>query len=133
MQFQGVSCILDTDIIIDYLRKYEYTKYLMDRWSEPGLLAVSTLTYVEIYQGTRPEEKENTQLLLNGLTPIPLDVSIAKIAGELLCNLRSQGLTIGIADAIIGATALFLSVPLITNNTEHYPFPDLWVIKGMEA
>lgn len=133
MQFQGVSCILDTDIIIDYLRKYEYTRYLLDRWSKPGLLAVSTLTYVEIYQGTRPEEKENTQLLLNGLTTIPLDVSIAKIAGELLCNLRLQDLTIGIADAIIGATALFLSVPLITNNTEHYPFPDLWVIKGMEA
>jgi len=133
MQFQGVSCILDTDIIIDYLRKYEYTRYLLDRWSKPGLLAVSTLTYVEIYQGTRPEEKENTQLLLNGLTTIPLDVSIAKIAGELLCNLRLQDLTIGIADAIIGATALFLSVPLITNNTEHYPFPDLWVIKGREA
>jgi predicted nucleic acid-binding protein len=133
MQFQGVSCILDTDVIIDYLRKYEYTRYLLDRWSKPGLLAVSTLTYVEIYQGTRPEEKENTQLLLNGLTTIPLDVSIAKIAGELLCNLRLQDLTIGIADAIIGATALFLSVPLITNNTEHYPFPDLWVIKGREA
>ncbi|MCL5985030.1 MAG: type II toxin-antitoxin system VapC family toxin [Actinobacteria bacterium] len=132
MQYQGISCVLDIDIIIDYLRKFEYAWSLLDRWSRQGLLAISTLTHVEIYQGMRPNEKETTQLLLDGLTSIPLDVSIARRAGSLLFNLRSQGLTIGIADAIIGATAITLSVPLITNNIEHYPFSDLLVAKGKE-
>jgi predicted nucleic acid-binding protein len=132
MQYQGISCVLDTDIIIDYLRKFKYAWSLLDRWSRQGLLAITTLTHVEIYQGMGSNEKETTQLLLDGLTSVPLDVNIAKSAGNLLFNLRSQGIIIGIADAIIGATAIALSAPLITNNIEHYPFSDLLVIKGKE-
>ncbi len=47
-------------------------------------------------------------------------------------ELRSKGMTVGIADAIIAATALQLDAPLLTNNVEHYPFPDLKVIRGLE-
>ena len=47
-------------------------------------------------------------------------------------NLRSKGMTIGIADAVIAATALGLGVPLLTNNVEHYPFPSLEIIRGLE-
>jgi len=36
-----------------------------------------------------------------------------------------KGLTIGIADAIIAATALELGAPLLANNVEHYPVPGL--------
>ena len=53
-------------------------------------------------------------------------------AGRMLGELRSKGLTIGITDAIIAATALELGTPLLTNNVEHYPFPDLKVIRGLE-
>jgi len=43
-----------------------------------------------------------------------------------------KGLTIGIADTIIiAATALELGATLLTNNVEHYPFPDLTVIRGL--
>lgn len=131
-EFQGVSCLLDSDIVIDYLRRHDYAKELLDRRSRQGLLAVSTLTHLEIYQGMRPGEEEETQAFLDGLSSMPVDVSIARKAGTLLGNLRSQGTTVGMADAIIGATALALGVPLLTNNTEHYPFPGLTVIKGRE-
>ena len=50
----------------------------------------------------------------------------------MLGEFRSKGLTIGIADAIIAATALELGVPLLTNNVRHYPFPDLKVIRDLE-
>jgi predicted nucleic acid-binding protein len=50
----------------------------------------------------------------------------------LLAKLRFKGITIGIADAIIAATALELGVPLLTNNVNHYPFPDLKAIRGLE-
>ena len=50
----------------------------------------------------------------------------------MLGELRSKGLTISIADAIITAAALELGTPLLTNNVEHYPFPDLKVIRGLE-
>jgi hypothetical protein len=35
-------------------------------------------------------------------------------------------------DAIIAASSLCLGVPLLTNNVEHYSFPDLKVISGLE-
>ena len=50
-QVRGVSCILDTDIAIDFLRRREYAQELLNRWAGEGLLAVSTLTHLEIYQG----------------------------------------------------------------------------------
>ena len=56
----------------------------------------------------------------------------SQLTGKIIGELRSKGLTIGIADAIIAATALQFGVPLLTNNVEHYPFPNLKVIRGLE-
>jgi len=73
-----------------------------------------------------------TNAFLDGLTSVVADVPIARRAGRMLGELRSKGLTIGIADAIIATAALELGTPLLTNNVEHYPFPDLKVIRGLE-
>ncbi|MEK7353910.1 MAG: PIN domain-containing protein, partial [Chloroflexota bacterium] len=66
---------------------------------------------------------------LDGLVSIPVDISIARQAGKMLGELRSKGLTMGIADAIIAATALQMNAPLLTNNVEHYPFPELRLLR----
>lgn len=42
-------------------------------------------------------------------------------------------MTVGIADSIIAATALQIGAPLLTNNVEHYPLPELKVIRGLEV
>jgi len=129
-QVKGVSCILDTDIVIDFLRRREYARKILNHWSDEGLLAISSLTHLEIYQGMKTGEEKATDSFLDGLITIDVDISIARQAGALLRNPRSKGITIGIADAIIAATALQFGVSLITNNIEHYPFPSLKVIGG---
>jgi predicted nucleic acid-binding protein len=128
----GISCLVDTDIAIDFLRRREYALKLLESWAGEGLLAMSTLTHLEIYQGMRNSEKRATNTFLDGLVSIDVDILIARRAGTMLRELRSKGTTIGIADAIIAATALQFGVPLLTNNVEHYPFLDLKVIKGLE-
>jgi predicted nucleic acid-binding protein len=130
---QGISCLVDTDIAIDFLRRREYAKKLLEDWAEGGLLAISTLTHLEIYQGIKSGEETATDAFLDGLVSIDVDISIARMVGKMLGSLRLKGKTISIADAIIAATALHLDVPLITNNISHYPFPDLRVIKGSAA
>ncbi len=77
-------------------------------------------------------EEGATNAFLDGLISIAVDVPVARRAGKTLGELRSKGMTVGIADAIIAATALQLDAPLLTNNVEHYPFPDLKVIRGLE-
>ena len=129
---KGISCLVDTDVAIDFLRRCEYAQKLLENWAGEGLLAVSTLTHLEIYQGMKPGEEGATNAFLNGLISVVVDIPIARRAGIMLGGLRSKGMTIGIADAIIAATALQFGAPLLTNNVEHYPFPNLKVIRGME-
>lgn len=130
---KGISCILDTDIAIDFLRRCEYAQKLLENWAGEGLLAISTLTHLEIYQGMKTGEEGATNAFLDGLVSVVVDIPIARRAGTMLGELCSKGITIGIADAIIAATALQFGAPLLTNNIEHYPFPNLKVIRGLEV
>ena len=131
-QAKGVSCILDTDIAIDFLRRREYARVLLNHWAGEGLLAISTLTHLEIYQGMRGGEEGATNAFLDGLVSLVVNVPIARRAGSILGAFRLKGTTIGIGDAIVAATALQFEVPLLTNNVSHYPFPNLTVIKGLK-
>ena len=130
---KGISCLVDTDIAIDFLRRRDYAQKLLEHWAGEGLLAISTLTHLEIYQGMKAGEERATNAFLDGLVSVAVDIPIARRAGTMLGKLRAKGTTIGIADAIIAATALQFDAPLLTNNVEHYPFPDLKVIRGSEV
>ncbi len=130
---KNISCLLDTDIVIDFLRRRDYARKLLEKWAGEGLLAISTLTHLEIYQGMKSGEEKVTNIFLDGLISVAVDVPIARRAGRILGEFRSKGVTIGIGDAIIAATALQVSAPLLTNNVEHYPFTDLKVVRGLEV
>ena len=130
---KGIACLVDTDVAIDFLMERDYARKLLQKWAVEGLLAISTLTHLEIYQGMKAGEEEATNAFLDGLISVSVDMPIARRAGTMLGELRSKGVTVGIADAIIGATALQLNVPLLTNNVGHYPFADLKVLRGMEV
>ena len=130
---KGISCLVDTDVAIDFLRQRDYARELLEHWAGEGLLAISTLTHLEIYQGMKTGEEGASNAFLDGLISVVVDIPIARRAGTMLGELRSKGMTIGIADAIIAATALQLGAPLLTNNVEHYPFSDLKVIRGLEV
>ena len=132
-RIKGVSCLLDTDVAIDFLRRREYAQKLLENWAGEGLLAISSLTHLEIYQGMKIGEEGATNVFLDGLISVVVDIPIARRAGTMLGGLRSKGMTIGIVDAIIAATALQLGAPLLTNNVEHYPFAELKVIRGLEV
>ena len=132
-QVKGISCLLDTDIVIDFLRRRDYARKLLENWAGEGLLAISTLTHLEIYQGMKGGEEKATNVFLDGIISVAVDVPIARRAGSILGELRSKGVTIGIGDAIIAATALQVSAPLLTNNVEHYPFTDLKIVRGLET
>ena len=130
---KGISCLVDTDIAIDFLRRRDYALKLLESWAGEGLLAISTLTHLEIYQGMKTGEERATNAFLDGLVSVVVDIPIARRAGTMLGELRSKGKTIGIADAIIAATAVQFDTPLLTNNIEHYPFPNLKVIRGLKV
>ena len=132
-QVKDVSCLLDTDIVIDFLRRRDYARKLLENWAGEGLLAISALTHLEVYQGMKSGEEKATNVFLDGLISVAVDVPIARRAGRMLGELRSKGVTVGIGDAIIAATALQVRAPLLTNSVGHYPYTDLKVVRGLET
>ena len=130
---RGISCLADTDVASDYLRRREYAQKLLENWADEGLLTISTLTHLEIYQGMKAGEEGATNCFRDGLISVVVDIPIARRAVIMLGGMRSKGMTIGISDAIIAATALQINAPLLTNNVDHYPFTDLKIIRGSEA
>jgi len=125
-----ISCVIDSDIAVDFLRRREYAPLLLREWSEKGRIAVSTLTHFEVFQGMRPNEEEFTRDFLASLVSLDATVSITQSAGTVAHNLLTRGISIGTADVIIAATALEVGVPLITNNVRHFSVPGLTIVHG---
>jgi len=123
------SLLLDSDILIDHLRKEQKAlDYLQQEIDAGSLLFISVISRTEIFSGARKGEEGTIQGLFDLLTPVDVDVAIADRAGEYLKKFsKSHSVTIG--DAIIAATAREMGGALVTRNLKHYPMKDLKIIK----
>jgi hypothetical protein len=99
------SLLLDSDILIDHLRKDQKAlEYLRREFDAGSLLFISVISRTEIFSGARRGEEETIQSLFDLLMPVEVDAAIADRAGEYLKKYaKSHMVTIG--DAIIAATA----------------------------
>ncbi len=98
--------LLDTDVLIDHLHGHRHL--------ELDQLTVSVITQAELFAGNQSEEPA-IEALLTSLRAIEVDATIARVAGRIR---RSSQL--GIADALIAATALEHQLPLMTRNRRHF-------------
>jgi len=121
--------LLDTDILIDFLRGRGDARAFLGRYeaaAEPPVISVVSVT--ELWAGMRPGEESATGALLSALRKIPLSEEIALAAGNMLRTYRrSHGIELG--DALIASTAVELGATLITRNVKHYPMPALTVLR----
>ena len=123
------SLLVDSDILIDHLRKEKNALYFLDTALEKGsLLFLSVVSRAEIYAGMRKGEDEAICSLFEIIKPVNVDATIADKAGEFLRKFsKSHALNIG--DAIIAATASEMELSLVTRNLKHYPMKDVSVLK----
>jgi predicted nucleic acid-binding protein len=123
------SLLIDSDILIDHLRKEKKALDFLDAEIEKGgLLFLSVISRTEIYAGIRKGEEEIVSSLFEIITPVNVDAAIADKAGEYLRRFsKSHSLNIG--DAVIAATANEMELSLATRNMKHYPMKDIAVLK----
>lgn len=123
------SFLIDSDILIDHLRKEKKALDFLD--SEIGngsILFLSVISRAEIYAGLRKGEEEIISSLFEIITPVNVDTAIADKTGEYLRKFgKTHALNIG--DAIIAATASEMKLTLATRNVKHYPMKDIIVLK----
>ncbi len=114
-----MSILVDTDVLIWHLRGYPQATMRLDQL--PALI-LSSVSYFEILQGMR--NKVELQALKKMLAQrraelLPLTPAITARAGALLEALTlSHGL--GMADALIAATALEHGHAVLTGNLKHF-------------
>lgn len=116
------SCLLDTDILIDYLRGHPSAQRLFEKLPED--IAVSTVSVAELHAGVREgAERQALSTLLGTFVLIDLNPEIAAQGGLLR---RDWGRThgSGLIDALIAATAIATNRVLLTLNRKHFPMLD---------
>jgi predicted nucleic acid-binding protein len=119
--------LVDSDVVIWHLRGHETVVPRVVALSRQGRIGLSVITRAEVIQGLREPEREGTFEFLDACETLPVDRVVADRAGEIVRSHRGQGVTIGLPDALIGATALEAEIPLYTCNPRHFPMDDLEV------
>ena len=114
-----MSLLLDTDILIDYLRQAEKETLFTKICKKHSTLYISGITITELWAGKSIEkkmEKQKAERLLGKLKIVIANTKISKKAGDLLR--KYQQFTI--ADALIAATAIDKKTKLATFNKKHF-------------
>jgi hypothetical protein len=117
--------LLDTDVLVDYLRgRVEAAAYLEARTEA---LLISAITVAELYAGVREgEESRRLAQFLGAFEIIPLNAEIAR-QGGLYRRDYGPSRGVGLADALIAATATHHQARLVTLNARHFPMDEVEV------
>jgi predicted nucleic acid-binding protein len=111
--------LLDTDLLIDYLRgRTEAVTYLEGRTES---LLISAITVAELYAGVQDgAERTKLDAFISGFEVVLLDQEIA-VRGGLYRRDYGKSHSTGLADALIAASAELRQAALVTLNQKHFP------------
>jgi tRNA(fMet)-specific endonuclease VapC len=116
--------LIDTDVVASYLNGRPTEVTLLQQLLPAGL-ALSTVTYGELYEGILYGRDPARQLagfrrFLHGVRVLDVNRRIARHFGRIRGALRQQGLLLPAPDLLIGATALAYDLTLVTRNLRHF-------------
>ena len=117
--------LVDTDVIVDFLRGYEKAVSYIEKHSAE--IVLSSIVVAELYAGVRDDERARLDDFVSLFPVLPITSEIAK-AGGLFKRDYYKSYGIGLADALMAATAVTENAELKTLNTKHYP-----MLKGLKA
>lgn len=114
--------LVDTDVLIDAGRNIGDAVACLEQIDRQASLAISVVSAMELVIGCRNKaELRILDKFLLRFQVVKLNEQISDIAIDLLRRYRlSHGLLI--ADALIAATALSQSIPLVTKNERDYRY-----------
>lgn len=121
-----MSALVDTSVLVDYLRGHPGAGEVLEREREAAPLHASEMSRLEVLAGMRSTEEARTRSLLSTLVWHPVDAEMAEEAGTLGRRWLPSHHTIDGADLAIAATAIRTGSRLLTRNVRHFPmFPGL--------
>lgn len=118
--------LIDSDWVIDHLADVATATGLLDALAPSGI-AISVITYMEVYQGIRRSPVPDVadakfQAFVDGVPVLLVSMEVARRCARLREELRLQGRRVrGRAlDLLVAATALEHGLTLVTRNLDDY-------------
>jgi predicted nucleic acid-binding protein len=112
-----VSCLLDTAILVDLIRKYPAAQTWIATQQQPGVCSV---VWMEVLQGAQNKVDQQKALkLLSNFERVDL---IASDFDWAIASLLTYGLShsVGALDCLIASVNHRLQMPLYTRNLKHF-------------
>jgi len=111
--------LVDTDVLVDFFRGHRKAMALINAHS--ARIILSSIVVAELYAGVKGDaEQVALENFVSLFRVVPVTSEIAK-AGGLLKRDYGKSHGVGLADAILAATADAENADLKTLNTKHYP------------
>ena len=118
------AILLDTDVLVDFFRGYSKAVAFVN--ANSSRIILSSIVVAELYAGVKGDAEQATiEKFVSLFRVIPLDVEIAR-AGGLYKRDYGKSHGVGLADAIVAATAERENAELKALNIKHYP-----MLKGL--
>jgi len=120
----GNSICLDTDILVNFLRK----EPLAVSWMEENRdkeIATTVVNIFELYYGAYASKLPQTKVrdvekIIERVKVLNLSVESSKLAGNELARLKKEGQMVEFRDMLIASVALENNLPLKTNSIKHF-------------
>jgi len=113
------SILLDTDVLVDFFRGYSKAVVFVNTHS--ARIILSSIVVAELYAGVKGDAEQTAlENFISLFRVVPVTAEIAKTGGLYKRDYgKSHG--VGLADAILAATAEAENAELKTFSTKHYP------------
>ena len=117
--------VVDSNILINFLRGKPEDVELLNSLSKESILGTTDINAFELYYGAYKSSRQDENLaaakgLLNSLFLIGTGEDSMEIAAKLITNLETEGRTIDMRDLFIAAICLTNALPLLTKNKKHF-------------
>ncbi len=111
--------VVDTDVLIWYLKGNENA---FEALEELNKFSISVVTYMELVQGMRNKKELNSLRQALKIWNTKIIYISEDISAKAMFFVEQHFLShaIQLADALIGATAIFCGEPILTANEKHY-------------
>lgn len=129
------TIVLDTDVLIDYVKRYAPWIDLLASNGKASRLILPTIVIAEYFAAVSLASRvaqESADETFTLFVKQPLDEPIAKVLGKLLRK-KTYPAGADLADLIVASTAIYLDAPLATRNKNHFQgIPGLRFFKPKE-
>jgi predicted nucleic acid-binding protein len=116
--------LLDTDVIINILKKREETLEQLNTLNECEFY-ISPIVIAEVYAGARAKEIAQIEMLFSYFESVIIENEIGILTGNYANQFQKAFNSISLEDFMIAATAKHYNLTLWTYNKKHYPMRDI--------